>query len=230
MSELEIVENKFEGLQVRTHIDEHGRAWFATQDILDILGLKYKTSAMKRLAKSEVGSIQSVTPGGIQNISAVSEPGMYKLIIRSDKPNAQRFIDWITNDVLPSIRKTGSYAISQNELSPLDILENHVRQQRVLERANAELSAQIKVIEVVARQDHDTLTHDQIKELDTIISQTYDITGDYRDIGRARKLVKARFGLNGAMTWKEMPRHGFDDAKALVESYKKSLKRQIEMQ
>lgn len=142
----EMIVKEFEGKKVRTHLDENGIAWFSSQDIMDVLGLKYKNSAMKRIYDAERGSFRSSTPGGIQDISAVNESGMYKLIIRSDKPNAQKMIDWITSEVLPSIRKTGSYSI-EKELSPLDILENHVRQMRALEAKNVQMAKQITVVD-----------------------------------------------------------------------------------
>src|SRR5690606_24195991 len=50
-----------------------------------------------------------VTPGGIQKVATVTEPGLYRLMARSSKPEAKAFDRWVRHEVLPSIRKTGSY-------------------------------------------------------------------------------------------------------------------------
>lgn len=65
-------------------------------------------------------------------LTVISESGLYKLIMRSDKPQAKPFQDWVTREVLPSIRKTGSYELPKGEVMPLpvdfaDALEQHAK-------------------------------------------------------------------------------------------------------
>ena len=77
--------------------------------ILDIHiynGKANTSAAVRKLGLDEKGCHLMPTPGGDQNIVCVSESGLYKLIMRSDKPEARVFQDWVTKDVLPSIRKT----------------------------------------------------------------------------------------------------------------------------
>lgn len=52
------------------------------------------------------------TPGGNQNMTIINESGLYKVILRSDKPEAKKFTRWVTHEVLPAIHKTGSYSVS----------------------------------------------------------------------------------------------------------------------
>lgn len=61
------------------------------------------------------------TPGGKQEMSIVSEPGLYSLILRSRKPEAKAFKRWVTHEVIPSIRKTGSYGTGQKTALPFAI-------------------------------------------------------------------------------------------------------------
>jgi prophage antirepressor-like protein len=81
-------------------------------------------------------------------LSVVSESGLYKLVMRSDKPQARPFQDWVTREVLPAIRKHGAYALAEGEAMPLpadlaDALEDHAKTQVKLvvalrEKAHAE--------------------------------------------------------------------------------------------
>ena len=59
----------------------------------------------RSLRADEKGHAVCVTPGGPQRFTAVSESGLYRLVLRSDKPAARTFQDWVTRDVLPAIRK-----------------------------------------------------------------------------------------------------------------------------
>ncbi|MFD4444649.1 BRO family protein [Nocardia sp. NPDC058519] len=87
-----------------------GEPWFVARDICNILGLTNLSMALQRLASDEKGVNRIDTPGGAQEMAVVSESGMYALVLRSDKPEAVDFRRWITAEVLPTIRKTGSYA------------------------------------------------------------------------------------------------------------------------
>lgn len=221
----QIILKQFEGKQVRAVVDENGNPWFVASDTMNLLGIKSQRHALRKLDDDDRGEAEIPGDGGFRKFTTVSESGLYALVLRSTKEEAIRFQKWVTKDVLPSIRKTGQYSTEpQKEMSPLDILENHVRQMRYLEQANANLSTQIQNVAIVARQDHDTLTHDQITELTHLIGSLKDISGDPKDCGRAMKILKVRFNLNGMNTWKEMPRHGFDEAKGLINNLKAGLR------
>jgi prophage antirepressor-like protein len=97
----------FEGQQVRVE-PESGALWFCGVDVCSVLDLD--PDAMRRLRDDEKGPRSTRTPGGVQQVTWVTEPGLYKLVMRSRKPEAERFQDWVTHEVLPAIRKTGSFA------------------------------------------------------------------------------------------------------------------------
>jgi anti-repressor protein len=111
------VEFKFEGQPVRTIMKED-RIWFVTGDICDVLEIKNPRDAVARLDEDERGVGRTDTLGGPQDLNVVNESGLYVLIFTSRKPQAKKFRKWVTNEVLPSIRKTGRYdAAKQPALS-----------------------------------------------------------------------------------------------------------------
>ena len=100
----------FEGHQVCT-IERENIIWFAMPDISKSLGLSNSSVAIKSLDNDEVTKFNL---GGLSgNTNFISEPGLYKLIGASRKPEAKRFNRWVTHDVLPSIRKNGVYMTDQ---------------------------------------------------------------------------------------------------------------------
>ena len=98
----------YKAMPVRTtEID--GETWFVAKDVCDILEHSNSRMAVEELDDDEKGVSKVYTPGGMQDMTIVSEAGLYTLLMRSNKPEAKPFRRWVTHEVLPSIRKTGSY-------------------------------------------------------------------------------------------------------------------------
>lgn len=118
MANIQVFEYK--NNKVRT-VDVNGEAWFVLKDVCDVLHMD--TSKLKqvadRLDDDEKGRYSVPTPGGEQATWIINESGLYHVILRSDKPEAAPFRRWVTNDVLPAIRKTGSYNAPQLTRSQL---------------------------------------------------------------------------------------------------------------
>ncbi len=91
-----------------------GEPWFVANDICEVLCIKNARKAMSKIPEQHKGVTLSHTLGGRQQVNIVSEPGMYRLILRSNKPEAEPFIEWVTAEVLPAIRKTGSYCLAES--------------------------------------------------------------------------------------------------------------------
>ncbi|MEZ5455094.1 MAG: BRO family protein [Lysobacteraceae bacterium] len=108
-----IIPFSFESHAVRVQLDDVGQPWFNTNDVCDALELGNPSQAIKShvysddLQKMEV--IDSL--GRKQRANHVNESGLYALILGSTKDTAKRFKRWVTSEVLPAIRKTGSYAV-----------------------------------------------------------------------------------------------------------------------
>ncbi len=103
----QIIPFEFESHALRVNLDAAGQPWFVAADVLSTLSLDRK--ALERLDDDEKGVSSIHTPGGAQDMTVVNESGLYNLVLGSRKPEAKRFKRWITHEVLPSIRKTGSY-------------------------------------------------------------------------------------------------------------------------
>lgn len=90
-----------------------GEPWFVLADLCKVLDLAKPSRVAMRIADDMRGAHLMSTPGGDQEMTIVSEAGMYEVIIRSDKPEAAAFRRWVTSEVLPSIRKHGGYLTDQ---------------------------------------------------------------------------------------------------------------------
>lgn len=114
-----IMNYEFDKMQVRVVKDENGEPWFVAKDVCDVLGFESPWMAYTRLEADEKANL-SRAEVGIQHagrpIVIISESGLYKLILRSDKPQAKDFQRWVTHEVLPSIRKTGGYIMGEEKM------------------------------------------------------------------------------------------------------------------
>ena len=92
-------------------IQQNGEIWFAAVDVCNVLGLTNPTMAVNRLKENERAKFNLGHPYFETNF--VNEPGLYRLIFASNKPEAEKFKDWVYHEVLPSIRKYGYYVAPQ---------------------------------------------------------------------------------------------------------------------
>lgn len=108
----ELIPFDFEGQQVRVVTDAQGEPWFVAADVCTALNLPNTTRALERLDQDEQAliSIQGISRGN-DVVNVVNEPGLYGLVLGSRKPEAKRFKRWVTHEVLPAIRKTGTYSM-----------------------------------------------------------------------------------------------------------------------
>jgi prophage antirepressor-like protein len=87
--------------------------WFVAKDICNILELKNITEALKMIPECSRSSVKLNTFGGEQMMSIIDESGLYRLIMRSNKPVAQKFQDVVCKEILPTIRKTGEFKLQK---------------------------------------------------------------------------------------------------------------------
>lgn len=98
--------------QVRTVI-RNGEPWFVATDVCK--ALEVDRTATRRLDDDEKGVYSMHTQGGAQDVTIVNEPGLYALVLGSRKPEAKAFKRWVTHEIIPTIRKTGSYNIDPRQ-------------------------------------------------------------------------------------------------------------------
>ncbi|MFB9777311.1 Bro-N domain-containing protein [Brevibacterium otitidis] len=109
----------YQDTPVRT-VELDGEPWFVLADLAKVLGIASPGRLAARLDEGVRQTHTLGTAGGAQQMTIVSEAGMYEVVIRSDKPEAVKFRRWVTAEVLPTIRKTGSYgtrpALTEDEI------------------------------------------------------------------------------------------------------------------
>jgi prophage antirepressor-like protein len=95
-----------------TTVEIDGNIWFVAADVCAVLDIKNPTSAIGTLDDDEK-FVAEVTRGGqLRKVNLINESGLYNLVFKSTKTGAKKFRKWVTKEVIPSIRKTGSYSVS----------------------------------------------------------------------------------------------------------------------
>lgn len=109
----DLIQHAFHGQAVRVITDEMGEPWFVATDVAKILGYREAKDMTRRLDDDEKGRRSVPTLGGAQDVTVITEAGLYASILGSQVPGAREFKRWVTHELLPEIRRTGSYAIPQ---------------------------------------------------------------------------------------------------------------------
>lgn len=135
MNEVQIFNNEEFG-EIRT-ITKDNEPMFCLADVCRILEIKNVSDCKSRLRQKGVVTTDTLTNGGKQKMVFIDESNLYKTIFQSRKDSAERFTDWVTSEVLPSIRKTGGYN------KPMTTAE----QIKLLAQGNTELSERMDRLE-----------------------------------------------------------------------------------
>lgn len=158
----DIVPFTFEEVNIRTLVLD-GEPWFVAVDIARALDIQNPRMAVARIPEDDV-SLTDVTDslGRAQQTYVVNEAGLYDLIFRSDKPEAKKFRAWVTREVLPEIRRSGTFghpaddlALPTDYLTALKALVQREEQNLVLEQENAELTPRAIAWDAIASAEGD---------------------------------------------------------------------------
>ena len=123
MNELQIFNNEEFG-EIRT-ITKDNEPMFCLADVCKALEITHVTDVKKRMKKDGVGTAEVIdSMGRKQKATFINEANLYKVIFQSRKPSAEKFTDWVTDEVIPSIRKNGGYIANQENLTPEQIVAN----------------------------------------------------------------------------------------------------------
>lgn len=120
MNDLQIFNNEEFG-EIRTAV-VNDEPMFCLTDICKALELTQPSKVKERLNEKGVRSIPTLTKGGEQKLLYINESNLYKTIFQSRKESAERFTEWVTSEVLPSIRKTGSYGMPKTTGGQIQLL------------------------------------------------------------------------------------------------------------
>lgn len=205
--------------QVRV-VEVNGEPWFVARDVCDCLELDLASGA-RGLDDDEKGLHTMQTPGGQQEMSIVSEAGLYSLILRSRKPEAKAFKRWITHEVLPAIRKTGGYGQWNLPRVPksfpdalrmiADIEEEKqlaLEQRDYYKRTKAEIgsrreatamataSAAVRQRDALADQLGEGKNYKQVKAIPWLLEVFHESAGMYSQVGRKLSQLGQRMGIS----------------------------------
>ncbi len=164
-------------------LDTSNQPLFCLSDLCRVLELT-PSKVAQRLTKDVLSKYPLQTAGGVQQVNFVNEDGLYDVILDSRKPEAKRFRKWVTNEVLPSIRKTGGYITSKADDTPEEIMA------RALQVANETLKRKEERLQLLQQQNE--LQEQAIKEQapkveyhDKVLSSTstYTVTQIAKEFG-----------------------------------------------
>lgn len=216
----------FNGNDIRI-TDRDGNPWFVARDVCQVLGIQQAHHAVGALDDDERDTVTVTDPiGRKQTTNIVSEPGLYSLIFRSRKPEAKEFKRWVTHEVLPSIRKTGTYTMEPVSIEDkLEMMAKGYLQERAKVK---ELEAHVEAVRPKVEQYDTFMDSDGLIKLSNLgrtfglkpnkfvgelrekgILSTRTDSGRYTNeprsqfIARGLFVVKARNTMMGfRMTWK----------------------------
>ena len=177
MNDLTVFQNPEFG-KLRTS-EQNGETWFCLSDICKPLGLQV-FDVRRRLKPEGMVTINTPTNSGVQGMLYVTEGNLYRAIFQSRKPEADRFTDWVTEEVLPSIRKTGRYenrpmTVAENLAAQAQLLVEQERIERIEQRMETALTA-------IARPSADTWVPDMAEAM----KRYCQATGLTEPVGRGR--------------------------------------------
>lgn len=111
----------FESNKIRTQ-EIDNQIYFCLKDVCNILELSNNRKVVERLNEKGVTTSNTLTKGGMQKMTFINESNLYKVIFQSRKPQAERFTEWVTSEVLPTLRRTGGYRLPQTPEEKIRLL------------------------------------------------------------------------------------------------------------
>lgn len=145
-----------------------GKPWFVAADVLHVLTIKNVTHALRPLSADEVRPLPFglIKGKGMSQAKLISESGLYKLVLRSDKPEAKAFQDWVTRHVLPAINRDGMYVRGEEKVLTGEMSDDELilRAHEALQRKVTRLQDENRVL---------TQQRDELAPKAAIVEETY---------------------------------------------------------
>lgn len=223
MNDLQIF--SYQSHEVRT-VEMNGEPWFVLKDVCTVLGLTTPARVAERLDADEVSQTHLIdSMGREQSTYIISESGLYSVILRSDKPEAKPFRKWVTSEVLPQIRKTGSYSIVQADpnLPPELALANQtLAAVNKIYRMQLSQGERLDKLEATKTLDHSQqLAIEEAKSQRVVKLLGGKTSPAYREMSRRVFMacghdLKLLFDVS---SYRDIPIVRFDDAKAYISAW-----------
>jgi anti-repressor protein len=169
LNNLQVFKNEQFG-EIRISLQDN-EPWMCLSDLCSVLELTTPSKVKERLNQKGVSSIPTLTNGGTQNLIYINEGNLYKVIFQSRKPEAEKFTDWVTTEVLPSIRKHGMYSKDELLDNPdllLDVVnkyKNEIEEKKLLQAQIEKDRPRVIFAEALEISDNSILVGDLAKIL-----------------------------------------------------------------
>lgn len=214
-NELQIFKNSsFGNLEVLT-IER--KQWFPAIKVAEILGYANPRKAIRDHSKEKGVTIRSVlSNGGTQNKKFIDEGNLYRLITKSKLPQAEQFEEWVFDDVLPTLRKTGSY-----QVKPLTTSE----QIQLIAQGNTELDERVTAIE-----ESYPIMHGQAKHIQQLVARKVaeivrnKFNGYYKETSKKlfAEIYRSIKKIFQVPTYNSIPRGRYEEAVKFIEQWQPS--------
>ncbi|MCZ4505904.1 BRO family protein [Rhodococcus ruber] len=190
-----IVPFQYEGANVRI-VTIDGEPWFVASDVARILEYRMASDMTRRLDEADRGYAKVRTPSGEQDMTIISESGLYDAVFRSNSDGAKPFRRWVTSDVMPTIRKTGSY-------STIPTLSLEQQMAVGLEAARQIIAAKD---EHIAQLEPKAEFYDELMDADG----TYPMIATAHILGWGRNVMMAQLRRLGILQANNLPYRRYD--------------------
>lgn len=197
----------FNGADVRVLIDDQGEPWFIAKDVADLLEYADTDKAIRSHCKA-AKTYPVEMAGQVRHVKVIPERDVYRLVMRSQMPAAEQFEEWVVGEVLPSIRRTGSYS---RPMTPAELIAASANQLVQIERQQAEHQLALERVE------------DKVDTMERFHVWSYRPQNCLSLTG-VKELMHDRYGLSGPVVdyvlkeWPHQPnpagmvRNGHEDA------------------
>lgn len=198
MSNIQIFNNPEFG-QVRVIVDENNEPLFCLADICGVLELQ-TSAVVRRLDKGMISNHPLQTNGGEQVLNFVNESGLYDVILGCRKPQTKPFKDWVIKEVLPSIRKTGSYSVAPKTTSELLLAQVQLLvelERRQLETEQTVKQQQGELNSLKSDVDHMIEVRETAKEQLEFLPLSENTSPEQTLRSKINQIIKAYVSLTG---------------------------------
>ena len=220
MTDIQIFNNPDFG-DIRT-VEIDGEAWFVGKDVAEALGYEKPSDAVrKHVDDDDKGVSKMETPSGMQNMTIINESGLYALVFGSKLDSAKKFKKWVTSEVLPAIRKNGSYSmpISTNDKIML-LAQGHMELQQEVDSIKKDMESLKMDLPILPVEEDRITSAVKRKGLAVMGGKTSNV---YRDKSIRRKVyqgIYANLKYNFQIkTYRALKRSQVDKAIEIINNY-----------
>lgn len=185
---------------------KNNEPWFVANDVCRILDLGNPRQALARIDEDEKGVISTDTLGGKQNLNVVNESGLYSLVLGSRKPEAKEFKRWLTHEVIPTLRKSGTYSIKPAPKEDAQIARAKAMELNARTRAAQtwlKIAASVSSPEykqIASTYAANTLADKEVLSLPETLTKTYTATEVGKMLGVSSNRIGKLANANGLKT------------------------------